>query len=120
MPAPTCRSVLYRASGEVEELEAKKIITIRAGDVLRMWMTGGGGYGSPLDRDAAPVLDDVLDGRVSREAARDVYGVVIEGQTVNDAATRARREALRREVRAAVQRAAEESGFATHDTGARD
>ena len=37
---------------------------------------GGGGYGCPLERDPAAVLEDVLDGKVSVEAARELYGVV--------------------------------------------
>lgn len=43
--------------------------------------TGGGGWGDPLERDTAKVLDDVLDEYISVETARDVYGVVIEPQT---------------------------------------
>jgi hypothetical protein len=38
----------------------------------------GGGSGSPFERDPALVLEDVLDGKVSVEAARERYGVVIE------------------------------------------
>jgi N-methylhydantoinase B len=37
---------------------------------------GGGGWGDPLDRDPARVLDDIRDGFVSIEAARSEYGVV--------------------------------------------
>ena len=39
------------------------------------------------------VLDDVLDGYISVDAARDVYGVVLEGQPlrVNDNKTAAAR-----------------------------
>ena len=40
---------------------------------------GGGGYGPPLERDPEAVLNDVLDGYVSLEAARRDYGVVLEG-----------------------------------------
>jgi N-methylhydantoinase B len=38
---------------------------------------GGGGYGDPLDRDPLLVLEDVRDGLVSIQAARDDYGVMI-------------------------------------------
>ena len=34
-------------------------------------------YGNPLDRDAEQVNRDVADGVVSRQAARDVFGVVV-------------------------------------------
>jgi len=40
---------------------------------------GGGGWGDPLDRDAAKVRDDVLDEYVSPESAREDYGVVLTG-----------------------------------------
>jgi N-methylhydantoinase B len=38
---------------------------------------GGGGYGSPMDRDPKRVRDDLLQGYISSEHARDMYGVVI-------------------------------------------
>lgn len=38
---------------------------------------GGGGFGSPLERDPAQVLSDVLAGYVSRAAAEGAYGVVL-------------------------------------------
>jgi N-methylhydantoinase B len=40
-------------------------------------LPGGGGYGDPFERDPRAVLDDVLNGYVSLEAARREYGVVI-------------------------------------------
>ena len=40
-------------------------------------LPGGGGYGNPMERDPQAVLDDVLNGYVSIEAARREYGVVI-------------------------------------------
>jgi N-methylhydantoinase B len=83
--------VLRRADGGEEALAAKRMVQVSAGDRLHMWMTGGGGYGSPLDRDPQAVLDDVLDRRVSRAAAEAIYGVVLDGDAVDEAATRARR-----------------------------
>jgi N-methylhydantoinase B len=40
-------------------------------------LPGGGGYGDPFQRDAQAVLQDVLNGYVSLEAAERDYGVVI-------------------------------------------
>jgi N-methylhydantoinase B len=45
--------------------------------VFRHVLAGGGGYGSPLERDPALVLMDVRQGRVTPGHARDVYGVAI-------------------------------------------
>src|SRR5438270_11223778 len=40
-------------------------------------LPGGGGYGDPFERDPTAVLEDVLNGYVSIEAAAREYGVVI-------------------------------------------
>ena len=68
-------------------------IALRRGDVYRHVSAGGGGTGSPFEREPARVLDDVLDGKVSVAAARDLYGVVVSADPpgVDDAATRALR-----------------------------
>jgi N-methylhydantoinase B len=69
------------------------------GDILRIETGGGGGYGHPFDRPAATVLEDVLGGYVSREAAERLYGVVLDGDRLDEGATakaRASRPAVRR------------------------
>jgi N-methylhydantoinase B len=50
---------------------------IAAGEIVRIETTGGGGWGDPLDRDPELVAVDVLQGKVSEEAARADYGVVV-------------------------------------------
>ena len=60
----------------------------KAGDVFRHVSAGGGGYGNARERDPALVLADVLDEKVSAEAARRLYGVVIKSGAVDEAATR--------------------------------
>lgn len=61
--------------------------------------TGGGGYGSPLERDPERVRDDVRDGFISLRSANAEYGVVLESVTlhVDDDATASLRKALRRD-----------------------
>jgi N-methylhydantoinase B len=49
------------------------------GDVIRLVVPGGGGYGDPLERDPSAVLADVVAGLVSLNSARDEYGVAIAG-----------------------------------------
>ena len=64
------------------------------GDVISFQQSGAGGYGPPFARDPARVLEDVREGYVSLEQAREAYGVVIDAatMTVDAAATeRARR-----------------------------
>lgn len=61
---------------------------------------GAGGWGHPLERDPAAVLNDVLDGYVSLEGARHDYGVVIDPKNLElmSDATRKQREAMRKVV----------------------
>ncbi len=90
--APACQTDLLRADGSREPLPGKVLASIGEGEVLRYWTTGGGGFGPPGRRDPQRVLADVLDGRVSRQAARDAYGVALRGGEVDWRET----EALRR------------------------
>ncbi len=70
---------------------------LRAGTVVRVRTTGGGGWGDPLDRPVDEVLRDIAWRKVSVAGARDDYGVVVaEDGTVDAEAT----EALRASVRA--------------------
>ena len=68
------------------------------GEAFRHEMAGGGGWGDPLKRLPGAVLDDVLDGRVSTEAARALYGVILTAndQKVDQDATRKLRTELSR------------------------
>jgi N-methylhydantoinase B len=59
---------------------------IVAGDVVVMRSAGGGGYGDPLERDPERVRADVAAGYVSRERARDGYGVALRADGTVDAA----------------------------------
>ncbi len=51
---------------------------IAKGDLLSIRSGGGGGFGNPLERDPARVLEDVLEELVSIEAAQELYGVVFD------------------------------------------
>ena len=53
-------------------------IRLVKGDVFCHISAGGGGHGSPLDREPEKVLEDVFEERLSTEYARRVYGVVID------------------------------------------
>ena len=67
---------LERLGGEVELLEAKvPEFELVPGDVVLYTWQGGGGYGDPLARDPALVERDLELGMISRERAREVYGV---------------------------------------------
>lgn len=68
-----------------------------AGDSYRTVSPCGGGYGDPLERDPAQVLEDVLDEYVSLASARSQYGVIIdpEKMAVDEAGTQALRQQMR-------------------------
>lgn len=73
-----------------------------SGDFLDYWSGGGGGFGDPLERDPALVLEDVKDDYVSVAAARSEYGVVVltpglryDDWSVDEAATEQERAARR-------------------------
>jgi N-methylhydantoinase B len=79
-------------------------VPIGSGDVFSRPTAGGGGFGDPLERDPALVLEDVADDYVSIERAAKDYGVVITvvdaeicAYAVDQAATEAMREAIRRQ-----------------------
>jgi N-methylhydantoinase B len=57
---------------------------LEPGGRLRFQTNAGGGWGSPLERDPERVLADVRNEYVSVEAAREVYGVVVLGDPVDD------------------------------------
>ena len=64
-------------------------LPLEAGDRLMLRCPGGGGYGYPLQRDPAAVLEDLRLGFVSAEGARRDYGVVLsaDGTAVDLEAT---------------------------------
>jgi len=79
-------------------------VPIESGDVFSRPTAGGGGFGDPLERDPALVLEDVADDYVSIERAARDYGVVLTvidaeicAYAVDEAATKATRDAIRRQ-----------------------
>lgn len=65
------------------------------GDTVILQSAGGGGYGDPLERDVEVVWRDVVDGLITPDSARDMYGVVLDGDgAIDTAATKAKRAGL--------------------------
>ena len=63
-------------------------LPVKEGDEFDRPSSGGGGFGDPLERDPAQVLEDVIDDYVSVERARKDYGVVIKPSTPSNLHTR--------------------------------
>jgi N-methylhydantoinase B len=64
---------------------------VTSGEIIVLQSAGGGGYGDPLSRDPAVVLEDIEEGYVSIEQARISYGVIVIDDKVDEAATNAER-----------------------------
>jgi N-methylhydantoinase B len=69
-----------------------KIFNVRLerGDAYKMLSGGGGGFGNPLERDLDKVAEDVREGYVSAQVAREVYQVALDAQGRVDAQATAR------------------------------
>ncbi len=52
------------------------------GDKIILNLSGGGGYGNPMERDYLAVEEDVLNGLVSVKSAKSDYGVIINERTM--------------------------------------
>lgn len=88
---------VYRTDGREEQWRKVSNLPLQDGDVVSFQTGGGGGYGSPLERDPQRVLQDVINGYVSVACARDEYGVVIRESEmeIDWEATQKRREQMR-------------------------
>jgi len=88
---------VLRPDTEPKEFPSKFSISLQPGDVFSVQMGGGGGYGSPKERDPLHVLADVRAGKISLERARKVYGVVVNSdmESYDAKATEQARKALR-------------------------
>ncbi|WP_321786223.1 hydantoinase B/oxoprolinase family protein [Burkholderia pyrrocinia] len=94
-PGANARFVRNPDTPHAEQLDNNDLVVCMPGDVIRLVGAGAGGYGRPVDRDPRRVRDDVLRGYVSRDEARDVYGVALAEDDVDEAATARLRDALR-------------------------
>ena len=96
---PGARSRVILNIGRPDERELGKLdmLELAKGDTITMMTPGGGGYGSPYERPANLVYDDVRRGFVSRAAAEQDYGVVVADDGIDEAATAERRRRNRGE-----------------------
>ncbi len=78
-----------RKADEVIDVDAESLYDFDKGDVFEIYESGGGGYGDAKKRPAEKVREDVQNGVVSIDKAREDYGVVIDANTldVDNAAT---------------------------------
>lgn len=69
--------------GEQRRTENMAQLELRPGQWLRGGHGGGGGYGDPMAREPELVLNDYVEGCVSRAVAEHVYGVIFFGDVAD-------------------------------------
>lgn len=72
------RQYKFDLDGGSEALPGCALVKVADGERIHSYSCGGGGYGTPMDRDVAAVLHDVGEGWVTRERAEQIYGVAID------------------------------------------
>jgi N-methylhydantoinase B len=87
----------YFAFADGRPLDGKRTIVLGPEDVVALATPGGGGFGSPFERDPEAVLKDVCSRLVSVEQAAATYGVAIgsDGEVNWDETHRLREDAPR-------------------------
>ncbi|HEY1854032.1 MAG TPA: hydantoinase B/oxoprolinase family protein [Solirubrobacterales bacterium] len=89
---------------DIEQLDGEMYLTepkeepreIGPDDVWELKIPSGSGFGDPLERDPAAVARDVENERCTADFAREVYGVLFDGEgAVEEQATADQREAVR-------------------------
>ena len=79
--APASHSVVSAADGQtLLQLDNAGTTDIEPGQCWSARTGGGGGFGDPATRAVAAVVDDVIDGFVSVESARETYRVALRWQ----------------------------------------
>jgi N-methylhydantoinase B len=70
----SCTRIEIERDGKVIKVKSKDRVDLKAGDILTLYSSGGGGYGAAGQRDPRLVAEDVREGYVSPIAAAQLYG----------------------------------------------
>lgn len=99
-PGPGNYAILRFGTPRAQKVEGHFTGPLAEKEIVFMQSGGGGGWGSPFERDPSAVMEDVRNEVVSVQSARDDYGVVLDGTEarVNLEATREQRSKGRRSV----------------------
>ena len=98
-PGGPSQTILNPGTAQERMLAKKVTMGLNPGEVILHVQPGGGGWGDPLERDPTAVRRDVANEKVSVAKAKELYGVVIDTETLDldEEATRKRRAQLRSE-----------------------
>ena len=89
LEASGMRCTVVGPDGTPKNLPSKVTTYVSGDHVIETQTPGGGGWGDPRERAVEAVRHDVVEGLVSPQRARDVYGVAVDPHTneVDDAET---------------------------------
>ncbi|MEM4218144.1 MAG: hydantoinase B/oxoprolinase family protein, partial [Candidatus Methanomethylicaceae archaeon] len=89
--------VIFKHGEQPRVVRKIAALRLKKGEVVSLRSGGGGGWGDPLERDPERVKMDVKNEYITLEVARDVYGVVLDPNTLEIKwdATRELRQRLR-------------------------
>jgi N-methylhydantoinase B len=92
--------IVYYNTPKAQRVNGHFIGPVEENEIVFMQSGGGGGWGSPLDRDPKLVLEDIANDIISVQGAREEYGVVVEpsGSKVDDVASQKLRQELKKRV----------------------
>lgn len=78
LAAPSSRAYVLRKNSRKEVVKSKQVIYLNEGDQLQVFISGGGGYGSPLCRPIDLVQEDLKNNYISKESAENLYGIIFD------------------------------------------
>jgi N-methylhydantoinase B len=87
-------SAFVRNPGKTHQINLGNtdIVTVDPGDIIYVSCGGAGGWGPPTERNPEAVLHDFKCGWITKQHAKEIYGVVISEGSVDKKATTACRE----------------------------
>lgn len=74
--------VIFKHGEEPKIVRKVAAVKLVKGEMVSLRSGGGGGWGSPLERDPELVRMDVKNEYITIETARDIYGVVLDPKTL--------------------------------------
>jgi N-methylhydantoinase B len=112
LPGGPSRHLKRDRTGGTTELPAIALARLEDGETIISVTCGGGGYGSPSERDPQLVRADVIEGWISPERAAKVYRVVLSDDLeLDEQGTAALREAARHQAPEEVASEPEAAGI---------
>jgi N-methylhydantoinase B len=90
--------IIYKHNEEPRKVRKVAALRLVKGEMVSLRSAGGGGWGSPLERDPKLVQWDVKNEYITIETARNVYGVVLDPKTleINMEETKRLREEMKK------------------------